>query len=81
MNLNTGRIDGLADNIREYRQVFAELVRQQTDVGLDHKSGLYGALREAVHNVEATAKAAADYEILYYMLMLRRHEKDSAAGF
>ncbi|MDK2777960.1 MAG: methyl-accepting chemotaxis protein [Pseudomonadota bacterium] len=76
MNLNTGRIDGLADNIREYRQVFAELVRQQTDVGLDHKSGLYGALREAVHNVEATAKAAADYEILYYMLMLRRHEKD-----
>ncbi len=76
MNLNTDRVDGLASNIREYRQVFAELVRQQTDVGLDHKSGLYGALREAVHNVEATAKAAADYEILYYMLMLRRHEKD-----
>lgn len=59
-----------------YESIFQQLVILQTEIGLDPKSGLYGSLRTAVHEVEELAKAADDYEILYHMLMLRRNEKD-----
>ncbi|WP_221798717.1 methyl-accepting chemotaxis protein [Oceanobacter mangrovi] len=74
--LETNLVNQLSSHITRYESVFSELVKQQTEAGLDPESGLYGALRTAVHNIEQTAKSADDYEVLYYMLMLRRHEKD-----
>ena len=76
LGLNTSQIVRLSALVSDYHTVFSQLVLHQTEVGLDPESGLYGALRDAVHSIEASAKAADDYEILYYMLMLRRHEKD-----
>src|SRR5690606_3381879 len=40
------------------------------------KSGLYSELRKAVHSIEEMAEASQAYDVLYHMLMLRRHEKD-----
>jgi len=74
--LNTELTRSLESNVKNYATAFNELITRKTEIGLDHKSGLYGALRAAVHDIEKTASAANDYEILYYMLMLRRHEKD-----
>ena len=60
----------------EYSKSFQQLVKLQIEIGLDSKSGLYGSLRAAVHDIEELAKEAGEYEILFHMLMLRRNEKD-----
>ena len=66
----------LEDLIKEYSGIFNQVSQEQQLIGLTPTTGLYGALREAVHNIESSAKAADDYKVLYHMLMLRRHEKD-----
>ena len=60
----------------QYSDLFKRLVDLQTEIGLDAKSGLYGSLRGAVHEIEELAKEAEEYEILVHLLMLRRNEKD-----
>lgn len=62
--------------VAQYSSNVIDLSEAQTEVGLDHKSGLYGSLRSAVHEVESLAKAEQEYELLFHMLMLRRNEKD-----
>ena len=57
------------------------VVERSIALGLDEDSGLKGALRVAVHNVEALLDAEASSGTaldaqLVQMLMLRRHEKD-----
>ena len=65
------------DNLSsKYEKLFQQLVQIQVEVGLDSKSGLYGSLRSAVHDVEVLAKDSSEYELLTHMLMLRRNEKD-----
>lgn len=66
----------LATLVTEYAAGFVALSQAKTEVGLDPKSGLYGSLRSAVHEVETLAKAEQQYELLFHMLMLRRNEKD-----
>jgi methyl-accepting chemotaxis protein len=66
-------LSGLVSN---YGVIFSQLVNLQTEIGLDAKSGLYGSLRAAVHEIETLAQDAEQYEILFHMLMLRRNEKD-----
>lgn len=74
LNNNQGKI--LDDLAVEYERLFQQLIKLQLEIGLDAKSGLYGSLRSAVHDVETLAKESGEYEILFHMLMLRRNEKD-----
>jgi methyl-accepting chemotaxis protein len=75
-NLPINQADRLLALVTSYEAIFQRLVILQTEIGLDSKSGLYGSLRVAVHEIEALAKDAEQYEILFHMLMLRRNEKD-----
>lgn len=75
-DLQSDHVDTLSSLVTRYGTIFEELVRLQTEIGLDSKSGLYGSLRSAVHEIEELAKAEGEYEILFNMLMLRRNEKD-----
>ncbi len=68
--------DALKQQTTQYQALFINLTQLQERIGLDHKSGLYGDLRSAVHQIEKAAQASGAYEVLYHMLMLRRHEKD-----
>lgn len=61
--------------LTDYHKSFTALTETKKRIGLTPKSGLYGKLREAVHNAE-TIIGKSDYQVLSQMLMLRRHEKD-----
>lgn len=67
-----------------YQNTFSLLVKQQRIVGLHAKDGLYGSLRNEVHQIEnllteREKSSGSSYELhslMRTMLMLRRHEKD-----
>lgn len=59
-----------------YATQFDKLVEFQTQIGLTPKDGLYGELRQAVHEVESLLKENDSYRLLADMLQLRRAEKD-----
>ena len=61
--------------LTEYQSQFNKVVVLQKKIGLDAKSGLYGELRDAVHNVE-TLIGKNNYRLRSEMLQLRRNEKD-----
>ena len=62
--------------LNDYAAKFNNIIAAQQTVGLDHKSGLQGSLRKAVHNAETRIKSFNDAVLLKDMLMLRRREKD-----
>ena len=62
--------------LKDYQTAFMALIQEQEKIGLDHKSGLNGALRKAVHNAESKIKELKNDSLLAAMLMLRRREKD-----
>ncbi len=62
--------------VKHYSKLFHGVVAAQKVIGLDHQSGLYGRLRDAVHHVEATLFAAKRDSLAVLMLQLRRNEKD-----
>lgn len=74
--LDDSHVKSLKSLVNTYQTSFSTLTTTQTEVGLDPKSGLYGALRSSVHDIEQLANDAGAYELLYHMLMLRRNEKD-----
>ncbi len=74
--VNLPEVAQLQQQLKRYRQAFDALSQKQQIIGLNSEDGLYGSLRQAVHGVEELAKAEGQYEVLYHMLMLRRHEKD-----
>lgn len=76
LNVDATLADALKQQTTQYQSLFINLTQVQERIGLDHKSGLYGDLRSAVHQIEKAAQASGAYEVLYHMLMLRRHEKD-----
>jgi methyl-accepting chemotaxis protein len=59
-----------------YHLAFNQLADLQQQQGLHEKDGLYGSLRNAVHNVESIVKDLEDDTLMKDMLMLRRREKD-----
>lgn len=61
--------------LADYQSQFNKVVVLQNKIGLDAKSGLYGDLRTAVHNVE-TLIGKNNYRLRSEMLQLRRNEKD-----
>lgn len=69
----------LDDTFIRYVGQFDALVASMSNLGLDHKSGLLGGLRAAVHEVESELKQHEKLKLSYLMLMMRRHEKDYLA--
>ena len=69
-------LDGFENNIQFYQDSFQRVVALQQEIGLTPKTGLYGALRQAVHNVETLVKEYKQPELMVIMLQLRRNEKD-----
>ncbi|GGO67217.1 methyl-accepting chemotaxis protein [Bowmanella pacifica] len=59
-----------------YSQGMHQLAEQQQRIGLDHKDGLYGSLRQAVHGIEQELTGANAVMLLVDILQLRRNEKD-----
>ncbi|MCP3057130.1 methyl-accepting chemotaxis protein, partial [Aurantimonas marianensis] len=79
----TGHFSGLAEHVNtmkadfaEYHTTFNQSVETNIALGLDPNSGLQGALRAAVHDLEEKLKAIGNADLQVMMLMLRRHEKD-----
>ncbi|MET0109830.1 MAG: HAMP domain-containing methyl-accepting chemotaxis protein [Candidatus Thiodiazotropha sp.] len=62
--------------LEQYTVKFRALVSVQQEIGLHHKDGLYGSLRNAVHGIERLVKEQREYQLLSDMLTLRRNEKD-----
>ena len=62
--------------LENYKNKFNALVTEQKKIGVNPKDGLYGSLRDAVHNAEKEIKSLHDANLMKDMLMLRRREKD-----
>lgn len=74
--LNLPELEQLQTVFSQYRASFHAVVKATEKVGLDHESGLQGALRQAVHNIETELKALSADTVMVTMLQLRRAEKD-----
>ena len=59
--MNVSGVDGLQQSVNDYVASFNSLATLRTDAGLTPKTGLYGSLRDAVHQVEESIKAGGDY--------------------
>jgi len=74
------RIGSLQRDLQAHEAAFATVVDLLKTMGLDEESGLKGALRSAVHDIETQlgerSETANLDPILIKMLMMRRHEKD-----
>ncbi|MTJ80630.1 MAG: HAMP domain-containing protein [Telmatospirillum sp.] len=66
----------ISEGMLAYRQSFDTMVSNMVTAGLKEDAGLQGALRNAVHEVEAAVAEAGDRDLMIHMLMMRRHEKD-----
>lgn len=75
-NIKTDDITVLSQEFDSYQILFNELVDTQKLIGLTPKEGLYGNLREAVHNAEDALESANSSVLLAQLLQLRRNEKD-----
>jgi methyl-accepting chemotaxis protein len=60
----------------KYKNSFLKLVKKQIHIGLNEKSGLYGAERDSVHKAQNYAKSLHNWEILARVYELRKNEKD-----
>ncbi|HCE50246.1 MAG TPA: methyl-accepting chemotaxis protein, partial [Shewanella baltica] len=69
-------LESFDSNLNQYQAAFSEVVQLQQEIGLTPKTGLYGTLRTAVHNVETLLKQYNQLELEVAMLQLRRNEKD-----
>ena len=59
-----------------YFKNFNNIVEIQKRIGIHPKDGLYGSLRDSVHQLEDLLKKDKEYKLQVDMLMLRRAEKD-----
>lgn len=80
-NINYSQIDSFAKIVQDYDAIFAKIVTLKKTIGLTPQDGLYGALRNSVHAIEATAKAHNDTTLMSLVLTLRKHEKDFMLRF
>lgn len=74
--VSTASLEGFDRNLNQYQAAFSEVVQLQQEIGLTPKTGLYGTLRAAVHNVETLLKEFDQPALEVVMLQLRRNEKD-----
>ncbi len=73
---HTGVLASLQTILNQYANQFGKLAILEQKIGLTPETGLYGSLRNAVHDAEAQIKTINDDKLAKDMLMLRRHEKD-----
>jgi methyl-accepting chemotaxis protein len=64
------------EGFKKYSPDFTSLVAAEIKLGLNETLGLSGALRGAVHDIEARLKEIDDPRLTSWMLMMRRNEKD-----
>jgi len=74
-DITINEIDTLQKILNEYDDYFNQIVTSQKRIGLHPKDGLYGKLRNQVHQVESIL-GAHNNKLLAQMLQLRRNEKD-----
>ena len=72
-------VQQLRSDIQDYAGAFDDIVNDVTMLGFNENSGLLGALRTSVHNVEETLTGIDAPAAQIAMLMMRRHEKDFIA--
>ncbi|KFZ37349.1 chemotaxis protein [Shewanella mangrovi] len=75
-DIPTAEADKLNGDLSRYAQLFSDVVTLQQQIGLTPKTGLYGGLRDAVHQVESLLDKHESNALLVRMLQLRRNEKD-----
>ena len=75
-NLDVTELDAFKAAVNDYSTQFNKVSALQVKIGLTPTDGLYGELRAAVHKVEESLKISDSYQLLSYMLQLRRTEKD-----
>nr|WP_024955578.1 methyl-accepting chemotaxis protein [Sulfurospirillum arcachonense] len=75
-NIDHAQIDNFEKIVRKYDTIFSKIVALKKTIGLTPKDGLYGALRNSVHTVQASAKSQNDTALMSLVLTLRKHEKD-----
>ncbi|MCD8475308.1 MAG: hypothetical protein LRY40_00575 [Shewanella fodinae] len=75
-DIDTTAVATLDSAVNRYSKLFSDVVTLQQQIGLTPTSGLYGKLRDAVHNVESLVKQHNNAPLLVMMLQLRRNEKD-----
>ena len=63
----------------QYQQSFTAVVADVRKIGFDENSGLQGALRGSVHDIEQLIDGDHEPRLAAAMLMMRRHEKDFLA--
>ncbi|KGJ95922.1 methyl-accepting chemotaxis protein [Colwellia psychrerythraea] len=84
VDITNNQITELKRVLTGYRNKFITLAKQQQSVGLHAKDGLYGSLRNEVHQIEnlltereqLSGSTLDIHSLMRTMLMLRRHEKD-----
>ena len=74
--IHTTEVDTTAAVLEQYKAKFNEIIGIHKEVGLTHKDGLQGKLRDAVHQIESQIKLVSSGSLAEQMLMLRRREKD-----
>ncbi|WP_196140274.1 methyl-accepting chemotaxis protein [Aliikangiella sp. G2MR2-5] len=74
-------IENMIPIFREYLNGFKQLESLKVELGLTPTSGLYGSLRDAVHQAEENIKSQNNSKLLADVLMLRRREKDFMLRF
>jgi len=75
-NLDVTELEAFKAAVNDYSIQFNKVTALQLQIGLTPTEGLYGELRSAVHAVEESLKGSDSYQLLSYMLQLRRTEKD-----
>ena len=65
-----------SQELARYESAFSNVVSLNKQIGLTPKTGLYGTLRGAVHQVEGLVEQYNEPELMVQMLQLRRAEKD-----
>ena len=69
-------LDSALQGVANYRALFANLVKASEERGLTEKLGLQGKFREKAHKLAEFMDHYHTENIRYWMLMLRRYEKD-----
>ncbi|MBL0708486.1 MAG: HAMP domain-containing protein [Sulfurimonas sp.] len=75
-SIDSSDVDKFISIISEYEKTFFDLVKNQQEIGLNPKDGLYGSLRDTVYKVQDYAKKSNDSVLLSKVYELRKHEKD-----
>ncbi|MCG9730583.1 methyl-accepting chemotaxis protein [Shewanella sp. Isolate13] len=75
-SIPTASLSQFSQELGRYESAFSNVVSLNKQIGLTPKTGLYGTLRSAVHQVESLVEQYDEPQLMAQMLQLRRAEKD-----